>query len=43
MSRISCIAISFAVALTALVGNVAAQQNPPTDKQAQAVAEPGDR
>ena len=38
MSRISCIAISFAVALTALTGNVAAQQNLPTDKQAQAVA-----
>jgi len=38
MSRISCIAISFVVALTALVGNVAAQQNPPTDNQAQAVA-----
>ena len=38
MSRISCIAISFAVALAALVGNVDAQQNPPTAKQAQAVA-----
>jgi tetratricopeptide (TPR) repeat protein len=38
MYRISCIAISFAVALAALVGNVDAQQNPPTAKQAQIVA-----
>lgn len=38
MYRISCIAISFAVALAALVGNVDAQQNQPTAKQAQTIA-----
>jgi tetratricopeptide (TPR) repeat protein len=39
MSRITCLVIAFAVALTALVGNVSAQQNPSPDRQAQAVAD----
>ena len=38
MTRIICLAIAFAVALTAQVGDVAAQKNPSPDKQAQAVA-----
>jgi tetratricopeptide (TPR) repeat protein len=38
MSRIICLAISFAVAFTSLVGNVAAQQNASFDAKAQAVA-----
>ena len=39
MPRIGCLAIAFAVAFTSLVGNVSAQQNPPSDRQAQAVAD----
>ncbi len=39
MCRITILATSFAVALTALAGNISAQQNPPPDKQAQAVAD----
>jgi tetratricopeptide (TPR) repeat protein len=38
MSRISCLAISFAVAFTSLVGNVGAQQNTSSDSEAAAVA-----
>ena len=38
MTRITCLAIAFAVALTALAGNVAAQQSPSPNKKAQAVA-----
>jgi tetratricopeptide (TPR) repeat protein len=38
MSRISCLVISFAVAFTTLVGNVAAQQNASSTKKAQAIA-----
>jgi len=38
MSRISCLAISFAVAFTALAGSVAAQQNASSNNKAQAVA-----
>jgi hypothetical protein len=39
MSRFSCLAISFALALTAFAGNVAAQQNASPNKKAQAVAD----
>jgi len=39
MSRFSCLAISFALALTAFAGNVAAQQNEPPGKRAQTVAD----
>jgi predicted Zn-dependent protease len=39
MSRISCLAISFTVATTLLVGSVAAQQNEPSNEKAQAVAD----
>jgi len=39
MSRISCLAISLAVALTTLVGNIGAQQQTPLDKKAQVVAD----
>ena len=38
MTRIICLAIAFAVALTDQVGDVAAQQNPSLEKQAQSVA-----
>ena len=38
MSRIICLAISFAVAFTSLPGNVAAQQNASSTAKAQAVA-----
>jgi tetratricopeptide (TPR) repeat protein len=38
MTRITCLAIAFAAALTALVGNAAAQQGPSPERQAQAVA-----
>jgi tetratricopeptide (TPR) repeat protein len=39
MSRIICLAISFAIAFTSLAGNVAAQQNASSTAQAQAVAD----
>jgi len=39
MSRITCLVIAFAVALTALAGTVAAQQDSSPDKQAQLVAD----
>lgn len=38
MTRITCLAIAFTVALIAQVGDIAAQPNPSSDKQAQAVA-----